>query len=364
MTASIITWLAWVLLVPPAAQAVVPAADFTATPQSGVVPLQVQFTDLSTGDVTSWSWDFNGDSVEDSVDQHPLVTYSAPGTYSVTLTATGPDGADSLTKADLIVVDQPLPLADFAATPLSGVAPLPVQFTDQSTGDVTSWSWDLDGDSIQDSTVQHPSFTYATPGTYSVTLTVTDPGGTSSKTETDLIVVTYPPPVAQFIADPSEGTKPLTVSFTNESLGEITGYAWHFDADGIPDSFADNPVHTFADSGTYTVRLVATGPGGEDEEVKTDYITVTEPAPVAGFVSDVTSGFAPLLVTFMDTSDGVRTQWSWDLDGDGQPDSDLQNPAFTYVAAGTYTVSLTVTGPGGSDTATVVDYVTVTDPPP
>ena len=89
----------------------------------------------------------------------------------------------------------PAPVADFTASPTSGTAPLTVAFTDASTNTPTSWAWDFDGDGSTDSTVQNPSFTYATVGSYSVTLTATNAGGSHSVTRTDLISVgSVPPP--------------------------------------------------------------------------------------------------------------------------------------------------------------------------
>ncbi len=83
--------------------------------------------------------------------------------------------------------------------------------------------------------------------------------------------------------------------------------------------------------------------------------------PVADFAGSPTSGTRPLEVTFTDLSTGVIDSWSWDF-GDGNT-STAQNPTHTYVAAGTYTVSLTVTNPDGSDTETKVDYITVSELP-
>jgi len=84
-------------------------------------------------------------------------------------------------------------------------------------------------------------------------------------------------------------------------------------------------------------------------------------APVADFSGSPTSGTAPLTVFFSDLSTGDITSWSWDF-GDGVGTSTAQNPSYRYDNAGTYTVSLTVTGPGGSDTETKPDYITVTAP--
>jgi PKD repeat protein len=119
------------------------AADFSATPLSGPAALAVTFTDLSTGDVDTWSWDFDNDGTEDSTEQNPLYTYNSPGTYSVALTASGDGGSDTNTKIDYITVYTPA-AADFSGTPTSGIGSLAVTFTDLSTGDVDTWSWDFD----------------------------------------------------------------------------------------------------------------------------------------------------------------------------------------------------------------------------
>jgi PKD repeat protein len=83
-------------------------------------------------------------------------------------------------------------------------------------------------------------------------------------------------------------------------------------------------------------------------------------APEAGFTADVTVGAPPLYVYFTDQSTGQINQWAWDFDNDGTVDSTEQNPSHTYSTAGAYTVSLTVTGHGGSDMETKADYVYVT----
>jgi PKD repeat protein len=85
---------------------------------------------------------------------------------------------------------------------------------------------------------------------------------------------------------------------------------------------------------------------------------VTPPPPVAAFSAASRSGNAPFNVEFVDTSTGEIVSWAWDFNNDGNVDNTEQNPWITY-SAGTYTVSLTVTGPGGaSDTETKLDYIT------
>ncbi len=168
-------------------------------------------------------------------------------------------------------------------------------------------------------------------------------------------------PVAGFSATPLSGTAPLTVAFTDASTGAVTGYAWDFDNNGVVDSTEKNPNYTYTSAGTYTVKLAVTGTGGSDDEVKTDYITVTAlpTVPVANFTYTPASGSAPLTVAFTDASTGAVTGYAWDFDNNGVVDSTDKNPTFTYAAAGSYTVNLTVTGPGGSDEEVKANIITV-----
>ena len=170
-------------------------------------------------------------------------------------------------------------------------------------------------------------------------------------------------PVAGFSPDSSGGEAPVTVSFLNSSTGDITDYSWDFGDGG--GSLAQNPSHTYTVAGTYTVTLTVTGPGGSDTATCGSCIVVTDPvppAPVADFSPDSPGGEAPVTVSFMNMSTGDITSYSWDF-GDGGG-STTQNPSHTYTTAGTYSVSLTVTGPGGSDTATCGSCIVVVDPPP
>ncbi len=348
-----------------------PVADFSATPTSGEAPLPVAFTNLTTGDVTGYSWDFGDGNSSTATD--PTHTYSSAGSYTVTLTATGAGGSDSAVCSACVTVSDPPPpppeppVASFTSTPASGEAPVDVNFTDTSTGDITGHSWDF-GDG-SGSSVANPSHTYTSAGTYDVSLTVTGPGGSDTFVCSGCVTVTDPPPpppaapVADFTVSTTSGDVPLSVSFTNLTTGDVTGYSWDFgDGNG---SSGTNPTHTYNAAGTYTVSLTATGPGGSDTAVCSGCITVTDPvppAPVAGFSASTSGGEAPLDVSFTNTSTGDITGYSWDF-GDGSSSSAI-NPTHTYTAAGSYDVSLTVVGSGGSDTFVCTSCVTVTDPPP
>jgi parallel beta-helix repeat protein len=256
------------------------------------------------------------------------------------------------------------PVAGFSATPTSGDAPLTVNFTDQSTNTPTSWLWDFGDNST--ATEQNPSHIYTAAGNYTVNLTVSNAGGSDSEVKTEYIIVSEPlpgAPVANFTANVTSGTAPLTVEFTDISTGSPTSWQWDFNNDGIVDSTEQTPVYTYSTVGNYTVNLMVSNAGGNDSEVKTDYIVVSEPlpgAPVADFAANQTIGTAPFDVQCTDASTGTVYSYSWDFDNDGIVDSSEQNPVHTYVAPGKYTVNLTVTGPGGSDSEVKTGYIKVT----
>jgi len=119
------------------------------------------------------------------------------------------------------------PVAGFTASVTSGTAPLALNFINSSTGTITSYAWNF-GDGTT-STVAGPAHVYAAAGVYSVSLTVTGPGGSNTQTRSNYVTVTAPPSlVAQFTGSPTSGTFPLTVAFSNTSTGSITSYAWRF----------------------------------------------------------------------------------------------------------------------------------------
>ncbi|MDD4483801.1 MAG: PKD domain-containing protein [Methanoregula sp.] len=165
---------------------------------------------------------------------------------------------------------------------------------------------------------------------------------------------TAAPPVTAFTATPTSGLAPLIVQFTDTSAGSPTSWAWTF-GDGNT-STAQNPQHTYAAPGLYTVTLNATNEYGSDTETKTDYITVYSPI-TAQFTANITGGTAPVAVQFTDLSTGGPTSWLWTF-GDGNT-STAQNPQHTYITAGAHTVTLTASHPYSSDTETKTRYITI-----
>ena len=160
-----------------------PVADFTGSPTSGGKPLTVNFTDQSTNTPTSWSWEFGDGGT--STEQNPSHTYNSTGTFTVKLTATNSWGSDTKTKTNYITVYDK-PSADFIADDTIGCIPFIVNFTDQSSNNPTSWSWEFgDGGT---STEQNPSHTYKdSSGDYTVILIATNSCGSDTATKLNYI---------------------------------------------------------------------------------------------------------------------------------------------------------------------------------
>jgi PKD repeat protein len=182
-----------------------------------------------------------------------------------------------------------------------------------------------------------------TPATLSVdNLSVTSGGGTNS------------PPTAAF----SSSVNQLAVSFTNSSTdsdGTITAYSWNF-GDGSAISTAANPSHTYAAAGTYQVSLTVTDNDGATNTATQPVTVAAKVGPIASFTNTPTK----LAVSFVSTSTdsaGTITGYSWNF-GDGSGASTAANPSYTYAAAGTYQVTLTVTD-DQSATSSVTNPVAV-----
>ncbi|PKG32788.1 PKD domain-containing protein [Methanoregula sp.] len=143
---------------------------------------------------------------------------------------------------------------DFSGTPTWGYQPLSVQFTDASAGPVDQWNWTF-GDG-KNSTLQNPQNTYSTPGTYTVSLTITNITYGISSTVTKVSYITVQPFSADFSGTPTWGYQPLAVQFTDASVGKVDQWSWSFgDGNG---STQKNPQYSYPDAGNYTVNLTVT----------------------------------------------------------------------------------------------------------
>src|SRR5690606_2251371 len=163
--------------------------------------------------------------------------------------------------------------ADFTSNTQAGCAPLVVQFADSSTGNPTSWSWDLGNGTT--SVFEKPSVAYFEPGTYTVKLTIKNAFGTDSVTRYDYITV-YSSPVINFNASTLTGCFPLSTQFTDLSLpgsGLVSSWQWDFGDGNF--SQEQNPEHTYNSTGKFNVSLrAANNFGCVTSKTITDFIHI------------------------------------------------------------------------------------------
>lgn len=155
-------------------------------------------------------------------------------------------------------------------------------------------------------------------------------------------------PVANFRANTTYGSAPLSVAFTDLSQNAVS-WRWDFNNNGKYDSVEQNPVFVYEYPANFTVNLTVINENGTS--TKTAVITVLDKEiavlPVANFSTNTTTGYSPLSVAFTDLSQNAASR-SWDVDGDGIPDSGEANFVYVYKAAGTYTANLTVSNSNGT----------------
>lgn len=201
-----------------------PVTDFYTTTSTTVLGSTTKFIDSSTNTPYGWYWLF-GDGATSSA-QNPYHTYSNYGYYTVNHSSTNYNGLTTWNnKSDYVVIvpSSPIIITKFKGTPTSGVASLPVAFSDTSLAlpyPVTSWLWDFgDGGS---STVQNPTYTYNTPGIYSVTLTTSNSNVTNSTTYTDYISLSAPIPNTAFIKSISNDGTITQININRYNYGTLS----------------------------------------------------------------------------------------------------------------------------------------------
>ena len=245
----------------------------------GLVTLEIGNGTLVSGDFTTIDWKNDGPfSLKTEIDMAGGETFTDVGTSTLlsvpfALHARTAANVDELeARLDSLILALSPPFADFSADNTTIIIGNTVNFTDESTNNPESWSWDF-GDGSPASTEQNPSHSYSSLGAFTVILTASNEYGDDIEEKVDFITVNPPPPVAAFSSDKTEIIANESVNFTDESTNTPTAWSWDF-GDGSPASTDQNPSHTYTDAGTYTVTLTATNIWGSDDEVKTDLITV------------------------------------------------------------------------------------------
>lgn len=310
------------------------------------------FINTSVPASVSSLWDF-GDATFSGV-TNPAKIYTAPGIYSIKLKNNYGTCADSVTKQITVLG---LPTPNFTAPKVTDCnVPFTANFSDLSTGAI-GWNWDFgDGGT---SNLQNPSHTYTTLGNYTVKLIVTNVNGCSDSIIKNQFIQVQKP-IANINGLPLEGCVPFTISPTPNvyAVDGVATYLWDF-GDGFT-SNAQNPTHTYNTQGTYTVKLfITTTNGCIDSSVFVNAVHAGNKS-LANFSAVPTAQCVGQPVQFTNLT-VPSDRWSWDF-GDGVGTSVVQNPAYTYLDTGHYSIRLIAWNNGCPDTLIKSSYITALPP--
>ncbi|MDX2283467.1 MAG: PKD domain-containing protein [Bacteroidia bacterium] len=340
-------------------------ADFTVSDQTVCIGDTVTFTSTSSGGVSSLGWNFGDAAGVQASNQVVPYVYGAPGVYTITLQANNAQCGDTVVRTNFVTVS-PRPVANFSANRYADCQPgTPFQFTDLSTGGVTSRQWDF-GDGSPVSALANPSHTFTSFGIFSVCLTVTNAQGC---TDVFCDTISIRPPIAAFEIQPASGCAPLSVQFTDNSFSPtdpVTSWQWNFGTSGVAPatSTLEDPSAVFSNTGLYSIRLIiVTQSGCRDTLVRVNSVRVGD-ATQAAFTVDKDTVCVNEPLTFISTFTNPSWEYLWDFQysapGNFISQGDTVNTA--YSDTGTYSVGLIVNFNGCRDTAIIDDLIFVSPP--
>ncbi|MCP3885032.1 MAG: PKD domain-containing protein [Propionibacteriaceae bacterium] len=345
-----------------------PGASFVYSPSGAQVNESINFNASASSDpdgtIVSYDWDFGDNSTGTGMTTSH--SYTSPGTYTVVLTVTDDDGKTGTTNQGVTVGDNEAPTAAFSTSPTSPVVNETIYFngglSTDADGSIVSYAWDF-GDNNTDAGV-NVTHSYATAGSYTVYLTVTDDGG-ATDTTTKLVTVSAAQALnASFVVSPTSPGVDDSVSFnasdSSSPYGNITAYEWDFGDGGTGTGVST--VHSYSAAGSYRVYLKITDEKGNTGSTTKDVTVTAGSDPVPSFVYSPASPNIGDTIYFnaSDSSDGDGsiTAYSWDF-GDGATDTGV-TVSHVFAAYGEYNVTLTVTD-DDNNTATTTQKVTVAD---
>ncbi|MCC7231403.1 MAG: PKD domain-containing protein, partial [Bacteroidia bacterium] len=317
-----------------------PVAGFSVSDSVLGVGDCILFSDLSQNAPLAYSWSFIGGTPSTSNDPNPAnICYTSPGTYRVQLVVVNASGTDTLVKSNYITVNPCLPpVADFSADSTSVCERSCVNFTDQSLNGATSWVWNFPGGLPATSTSPNPTgICYFTPGSYPVTLIVSNQYGSDTLTLPGYMNInSCPLPVAGFNTSTPDICSNTCISFFDLSTQSPTSWEWFFPGASPDTSSQQNPAGIcYPQDGYYDVTLIVHNQYGQD--TLTQYSLVHVESVPSATVSQDTSMYFGNSYQLLATG-GISYSWSpaTGLDTTAGP-----SPVATPDETTTYTVQIT-----------------------
>jgi PKD repeat protein len=330
---------------------------------------------IATGGAAPRTWTLTAGTVPDGVNIYDDgLIYGTPtnsGTFNFSVTVT--DASNKTSTQPLTLTIAPTPVQPVTITPMTLNAEIGIEtfISFEATGGAEPYTWTFDSGSDEpDGLFLEPDgFLDGTPtqaGSYQLKLVATDQNGQSATHTFDLTI-------ASERLRGTGGSHPLCQGYVGDSFSytvSVTGgmapYNFSLTSGQLPnglvlDHASGTISGTSTESGSFDL-IIAVTDSAQPPDTISQLLTLNFVATVtADFQANVTSGSAPITVSFTDKSTGPVTKWEWDLDGDGKIDSDKQNPVYTYTNPGSYRITLIVIGSDGQqDDKTNYDYITVT----
>ena len=319
---------------------------------NGVVELSAVASESPTG----WMWTAPGAAIAGGATATPTLTYTTPGSKTITAVATNAVGSSVPFPTTIVVtIVAPPVVTNVATTPNAGGV---VLLAGTATNGPVAWAWNIPGGTLAagDGT-STPTFSFPSNGTYPGSVTATNPDGTSAPFTFSVTVSNLVPVVTSTSVTANAGGSATLFATASNSP---TVWSWTMPGGTVTNGAGtSSPTYSFPANGTYTGTVVASNAAGNSAPATVTVVISSFPSPpVANFTWVEIA--PPLEVRLSDASTAAPgATYNWNYGGGTQVGGSTTDPRVLYPGPGTYTVTLTVTDAGGTDTST--QTITVVD---
>ncbi|ELZ91032.1 PKD domain-containing protein [Haloferax sulfurifontis ATCC BAA-897] len=347
-----------------------PSPEFSISPQDPKATQPITFNGSASSDrggrIVRYRWDLDDDSEFESSGPVARHSFDAPGRYTVRLNVVDDRGADATLSQQVVVRENENPtvtMPSLSTIRESQRVQIALETVEDPDG-IRSIEWDIDGDGSVDRTGEAVFLSYDTPGTYTVSVTATDAFGATTTRSREIVVVANEPPTAEFEPNETRAKELDPIRFDASATtddGRIDAYRWDLNSDGEIDAEGESVTHAFETPGTVTVTLQVVDDLGETDSARREIRIEPNPTPTPRYdqsPAKVAVGMTVTLDASSSTDDGSIERYSWDLDGDGEPEMTGRTVTTRFNRTGRFPISLSVTDDKGA-TATHEGTITV-----